>query len=162
MGNTVDGMCKTRAKHLAFVTPRQSTGGASRRRHDRSSVPRLMRLVAVGALAIPIGILGLAGEYADRIVVMHAGHVVESTLVPELFSHPRHPYTAKLITATPKPDMQLADLVAIPGNLADVRRADLPPCRYSARCERHQAKCEAPLPSMSVGPSHLVACWQPL
>ncbi len=106
--------------------------------------------------------LGLAGEYADRIVVMHAGHVVESAPVPDLFSHPRHPYTAKLIAATPKPDMQLADLAAIPGNLPDVRRADLPSCRYSARCERHQAKCEAPLPVISVGHSHLVACWEPL
>jgi peptide/nickel transport system ATP-binding protein len=106
--------------------------------------------------------LGLAGEYADRIVVMHAGHVVESAPVPELFSHPRHPYTAKLIAATPKPDMQLADLAAIPGNLPDVRRADLPNCRYSARCERYQAKCEAPLPFTSIGQSHTVACWQPL
>jgi peptide/nickel transport system ATP-binding protein len=106
--------------------------------------------------------LGLAGEYADRIVVMHAGHVVESAPVPELFSHPRHPYTAKLIAATPKPDMRLADLAAIPGNFPDVGRADLPPCRYSARCERHQAKCEAPLPLISIGQSHMVACWQPL
>jgi peptide/nickel transport system ATP-binding protein len=106
--------------------------------------------------------LGLASEYADRIVVMHAGHVVESAPIPELFSHPRHPYTAKAIAATPKPDMQLADLAAIPGNLPDVRRADLPPCRYSARCERHQARCEAPLPLISVGQSHMVACWQPL
>jgi len=106
--------------------------------------------------------LGLAGEYADRIAVMHAGHVVESATVPELFSHPRHPYTAKLIAATPKPDMQLADLAAIPGNLPDVRRADLPNCRYSARCERYQPKCEAPLPLISVGQSHMVACWQPL
>jgi peptide/nickel transport system ATP-binding protein len=106
--------------------------------------------------------LGLAGEYADRVVVMHAGHVVESAPTPELFARPRHPYTAKLIAATPKPDMRLADLAAIPGNLPDVRRADLPSCRYSARCERHQAKCEAPLPLVSVGPSHMVACWQPL
>jgi peptide/nickel transport system ATP-binding protein len=106
--------------------------------------------------------LGLAGEYADRIVVMHAGHVVESAPAPELFARPRHPYTAKLIAATPKPDMQLTELAAIPGNLPDVRRADLPPCRYSARCERHQAKCEAPLPLISVGQSHMVACWQPL
>lgn len=106
--------------------------------------------------------LGLAGEYADRVVVMHAGHVVESAPTPELFARPRHPYTAKLIAATPKPDMRLADLAAIPGNLPDVRRADLPSCRYSARCERHQAKCEAPLPLVLVGPSHMVACWQPL
>jgi peptide/nickel transport system ATP-binding protein len=106
--------------------------------------------------------LGLASEYADRIVVMHAGHVVEIAPVEDLFARPRHPYTAKLIAATPKPDTQLADLAAIPGNLPDVRRADLPSCRYSARCERHQTKCEAPLPFISVGQSHMVACWQPL
>ena len=106
--------------------------------------------------------LALAGEYADRIVVMHAGHVVESAPTAELFARPRHPYTAKLIAATPKPDTRLADLSAIPGNLPDVRRADLPHCRYSARCERREARCEAPLPLLAVGQSHIVACWQPL
>jgi peptide/nickel transport system ATP-binding protein len=106
--------------------------------------------------------LALAGEYADRIVVMHAGHVVESAPAGELFARPRHPYTAKLIAATPRPDMRLADLAAIPGNLPDVRRADLPPCRYSARCERHIARCEAPLPVIAVGEAHEVAFWQPL
>jgi peptide/nickel transport system ATP-binding protein len=106
--------------------------------------------------------LALAGEYADRIVVMHAGHVVESATAGELFIRPRHPYTAKLIAATPKPGTQLADLAAIPGNLPDVTRADLPTCRYSARCERHSKTCDAPLPLVAIGPSHMVACWQPL
>jgi peptide/nickel transport system ATP-binding protein len=106
--------------------------------------------------------LALAGEYADRIVVMHAGHVVERAPADLLFARPRHPYTAKLIAATPKPGAQLSDLAAIPGNLPDVRRADLPPCRYSARCERRTDGCAAPLPLVTVGRSHLVACWQPL
>jgi peptide/nickel transport system ATP-binding protein len=106
--------------------------------------------------------LALAGEYADRIVVMHAGHVVESAPADQLFARPRHPYTAKLLAATPKPGAQLSDLVAIPGNLPDVRRADLPSCRYSARCERRVDGCAAPLPLVAVGQSHLVACWQPL
>jgi peptide/nickel transport system ATP-binding protein len=106
--------------------------------------------------------LALAGEYADRIVVMHAGHVVESAPAGEIFARPRHPYTAKLIAATPKPGTQLPDLAAIPGNLPDVRRADLPPCRYSARCERRVAGCAAPLPLVAVSKSHMVACWQPL
>jgi peptide/nickel transport system ATP-binding protein len=106
--------------------------------------------------------LALAGEYADRIVVMHAGHVVESAPADQLFARPRHPYTAKLIAATPQPGTRLPDLAAIPGNLPDVRRADLPPCRYGARCERRVAGCEAPLPLVAVGQSHMVACWQPL
>jgi peptide/nickel transport system ATP-binding protein len=93
---------------------------------------------------------------------MHAGHVVERAPADLLFARPRHPYTAKLIAATPKPGAQLSDLAAIPGNLPDVRRADLPPCRYSARCERRTDGCAAPLPLVTVGRSHLVACWQPL
>jgi peptide/nickel transport system ATP-binding protein len=106
--------------------------------------------------------LALAGEYADRIVVMHAGHVVESAPADQLFARPPHPYTAKLIAATPKPGAQLSDLAAIPGNLPDVRRADLPSCRYSSRCERRADACAAPLPLVTVGQSHMVACWQPL
>ena len=45
--------------------------------------------------------LGLAAEYSDRIAVMHAGHIVETAPTAALFAAPRHPYTAKLIAATP-------------------------------------------------------------
>ena len=106
--------------------------------------------------------LGLAGEYADRIVVMHAGHVVETAPTAELFAHPRHPYTAKLLAATPESDTRLASLAAIPGGLPDLRRSDLPPCRYSARCERVADICAEPLPRRMVASDHMVACWQPL
>jgi peptide/nickel transport system ATP-binding protein len=106
--------------------------------------------------------LGLAARYCERIVVMHAGHVVETTTAKALFTTPRHPYTAKLIAATPRATMQLADLAAIPGNLPDLRQA-LPPCRYSARCERHDPVCDtAPLPYAEAAPGHVVACWRPL
>lgn len=106
--------------------------------------------------------LGLAADYCDRIVVMHAGHVVESAPTAELFAAPRHPYTAKLVAATPRPDRRLQELASIPGSLPDLRRADLPPCRFSARCERYQAQCDGPLPRRTVGGTHLVACWSPL
>jgi peptide/nickel transport system ATP-binding protein len=51
--------------------------------------------------------LGLAARYCERIVVMHAGHVVEAAPTKELFGMPRHPYTAKLIAATPRATMRL-------------------------------------------------------
>src|SRR5437660_5783654 len=89
--------------------------------------------------------LGLASEYCDRIAVMHAGHLVEMAPTPLLFAAPRHPYTAKLIAATPGDAARLAMLAAIPGSLPDLRRADLPACRYSERCERAMPDCrEAP------------------
>ena len=106
--------------------------------------------------------LALAGERCDRIVVMHAGHVVETAPTAELFAAPRHPYTARLIASTPRPGAALADLRPIPGSVPDLR-GTLPPCRYHQRCERAIAACdEPPLPRLTVGPAHTVACRVPL
>jgi peptide/nickel transport system ATP-binding protein len=107
--------------------------------------------------------LALAAEYCDRIAVMHAGQLVESAPTQLLFARPRHPYTAKLIAATPGEATQLADLAAIRGGLPDLRRADLPACRYSARCERQSEECLVPpLLRHADGEGGLVACRHPL
>jgi peptide/nickel transport system ATP-binding protein len=106
--------------------------------------------------------LGLAAEYCDRIVVMHAGHVVEVAPTAELVRAPRHPYTAKLIAATPHGAASLRALSSIRGNLPDLRRGDLPRCRFSERCDRATAACTAPLPVNEAGIGHLVRCHHPL
>ena len=106
--------------------------------------------------------LALAGQRSARIVVMHAGHVVENAPTADLFVNPRHPYTAELIAATPDSAASLDELAAIPGTLPDLRRADLPPCRYSERCPRKIAACAQPLPITSPGTARVVACWNPL
>jgi peptide/nickel transport system ATP-binding protein len=106
--------------------------------------------------------LALAGQRSARIVVMHAGHVVENAPTAELFANPRHPYTAELIAATPDAAQNLDELASIPGSLPDLRRADLPPCRYSERCPRKLAACAQPLPRPAPGAAHFVACWNPL
>jgi peptide/nickel transport system ATP-binding protein len=106
--------------------------------------------------------LALAGQRSARIAVMHAGHVVENAPTKQLFAHPRHPYTAELIAATPDSAAKLDDLAAIPGSLPDLRRTDLPPCRYSERCPRKIAACAQPLPHSAPDATHIVACWNPL
>jgi peptide/nickel transport system ATP-binding protein len=123
----------------------------------------------IGELAAEIGMatifithdLALAAQRAKHIAVMHAGHVVELADTQELFAHPRHPYTAELIAATPDTAASLDALASIPGSLPDLRRADLPPCRYSERCPRKLAACDQPLPVMAADNPHLVACWNP-
>ena len=106
--------------------------------------------------------LALASQRATRIVVMHAGHVVENAPTQDLFAQPRHPYTAELIAATPDSATSLDELAAIPGSLPDLRRSDLPPCRYSERCPRKIGTCAQPLPQVAFGTEHVVACWNPI
>ncbi len=106
--------------------------------------------------------LAVVAERCDRIVVMHAGHVVETAPAGELFAHPRHPYTARLIASTPRPGAALTDLMPIPGSVPDLRKAQ-PPCRYRGRCERALPECDtAPLPRPDVAALHSVACHHPL
>jgi peptide/nickel transport system ATP-binding protein len=107
--------------------------------------------------------LAMASEYCDRIVVMHAGHVVETAPTGALFANPRHPYTARLIASTPGPEQSIATLASIPGNLPDLRRDDLPNCRFHARCERAQDDCLKDLiPGKNIGNAHTVKCLHPL
>jgi peptide/nickel transport system ATP-binding protein len=106
--------------------------------------------------------LGLAGEYCDRIAVMHAGHVVEIAPTEVLLAHPAHPYTRQLLAATPTPSSTIDTLSSIGGQLPDLRR-ELPPCRFSERCVRKMPQCDLPpLPWTELTPDHLVRCRVPL
>jgi peptide/nickel transport system ATP-binding protein len=107
--------------------------------------------------------LALASEYCDRIVVMHAGHVVEDAPTRELFNRPCHPYTARLIASTPTREGAIASLSSIPGNLPDLRRSDLPKCRFHARCERATGECARDAtPAVTLGDGHRAYCFHPL
>jgi peptide/nickel transport system ATP-binding protein len=55
--------------------------------------------------------LGLAATYCDRIVVMEKGRVVESNAAKAVFTAPEHPYTRKLMRATPRPGASLRELL---------------------------------------------------
>src|SRR5260221_1674677 len=45
--------------------------------------------------------LGVVAEFAQQMVVMYAGRVVEEGSVAELFAHPKHPYTEGLLHSIP-------------------------------------------------------------
>jgi peptide/nickel transport system ATP-binding protein len=105
--------------------------------------------------------LAVVAERCERIVVMHAGHVLERARTADLFAAPRHHYTARLIATTPRAGAKLGDLHPIPGSVPDLR-GRLGPCRYRARCDAAAAVCdEQTLPSRAVGADHVVACHFP-
>jgi peptide/nickel transport system ATP-binding protein len=55
--------------------------------------------------------LGLAAAYCDRVVVMEKGQVVETAASRTIFTAPVHPYTRRLMRATPRPGIGLRDLL---------------------------------------------------
>jgi peptide/nickel transport system ATP-binding protein len=46
--------------------------------------------------------LGVVQHVSHRIAVMEAGGIVETGTVEEVFDHPRHPYTRRLLSAVPR------------------------------------------------------------
>ncbi len=63
--------------------------------------------------------LGMAALYCNNICVMQKGEIVEKNSVINLFQNPTHPYTKKLIAASPGPKSKLEDLTAIPEEMED-------------------------------------------
>ncbi|GGC53620.1 ABC transporter ATP-binding protein [Chelatococcus reniformis] len=107
--------------------------------------------------------LALASEYCDRAVVLHAGQVLEQGPVSEVLTSPRHPYTRMLLDSLPYGKDDIGQLKAMGGGLPDLRRNDLPCCRFAERCPQVEPACRGlPLPERRFGPTHIVRCQHPL
>jgi peptide/nickel transport system ATP-binding protein len=55
--------------------------------------------------------LGLAARYCQRVVVMEQGRLVEEAAPLTLFHSPQHPYTKRLVAASPTASSRVEDLV---------------------------------------------------
>jgi peptide/nickel transport system ATP-binding protein len=86
--------------------------------------------------------LGLAATYCDRVVVMEKGCVVETAPSREIFTAPSHPYTRKLMRATPRPGTSLRDLLPEDESSYEARPPTLTPTESAARSN---GKSGAPL-----------------
>jgi oligopeptide/dipeptide ABC transporter ATP-binding protein len=108
--------------------------------------------------------LGVIAGHTDRVAVMYAGQIVETTDTVTLFSRPRHPYTEALFEALPDAaGAQLTRLYNIPGMPPDLTA---PPkgCRFAARCRYVQDKCRTVDPELitDAGTSHDYRCFFPV
>jgi oligopeptide transport system ATP-binding protein len=104
--------------------------------------------------------LGVVARYADRVVVMYGGRVVEQGPARALYRNPRHPYTRGLLASVPRLDGVAGErLVPIEGSPPDL--AALPPgCAFAPRCRFATEACRSTRPQLrAVGESaHLHAC----
>jgi oligopeptide/dipeptide ABC transporter ATP-binding protein len=103
--------------------------------------------------------LGIVAEMCDRVLVMYAGHIVESGTVETIFRSPRHPYTIGLMNSLPKLTEDEEWLEPITG--APPSLIDLPPgCPFHPRCFLAREKCRHENPPLAPveGSGHLSAC----
>jgi oligopeptide/dipeptide ABC transporter ATP-binding protein len=110
--------------------------------------------------------LSVIRQVSDRIAVMYVGRVVEVGDSELLYEHPRHPYTAALLSAVPRPETSeksARQRIVLGG---DVPSPVDPPsaCVFHPRCPRfHAGRCDVDLPLLQqFEGDHEAACHYPL
>jgi peptide/nickel transport system ATP-binding protein len=103
--------------------------------------------------------MGIVAEMTRKVVVLYAGRVAEVSDTRNVYSNPKHPYTAALLQSVPRIDRK-KNLIPIPGNIPNLIT---PPtgCRFHPRCTFMIDKCSGEQPPLeSVGDGREVACYR--
>jgi oligopeptide/dipeptide ABC transporter ATP-binding protein len=112
--------------------------------------------------------LSVVRHVSDRVAVMYLGRIVEQAPTQQLYEHPRHPYTAALLSAVSVADPDLADRRERILLTGDVPSPIAPPtgCRFHPRCPKAQEQCSVDDPALEVRDAdpatHLTACHFPV
>jgi oligopeptide/dipeptide ABC transporter ATP-binding protein len=108
--------------------------------------------------------LGVIAQAAEKVAVMYAGKIVESSAVEEIFAHPLHPYTQGLLESIPARCVDSVGrgdyLKTIPGTVPSLYNI-APGCRFYDRCSYVDEECAGKDPPLvEIQPGHFVSCWK--
>lgn len=106
--------------------------------------------------------LATEAEVSDRIMIMYAGRIAEIGTNQQIYGKqgPAHPYTRRLLAATPRLHEKVESLAFIPGTPPDLLK---PPsgCKFHLRCDVKMEQCDKEEPPMKeIEKDHFVACWR--
>jgi oligopeptide/dipeptide ABC transporter ATP-binding protein len=107
--------------------------------------------------------LSVIRQIADRIAVMYLGKIVELGDSESIYEHPKHPYTAALLSAVPRATAGGRERIVLSG---DVPSPVDPPsaCVFHPRCPRfHEGHCDVETPQLrELTHGQSAACHYPL
>ncbi|HWO72330.1 MAG TPA: ABC transporter ATP-binding protein [Dehalococcoidia bacterium] len=104
--------------------------------------------------------LGVVARYADRVNVMYAGKIIETSTAEKVYADPRHPYTLGLLRSVPRLDQatgeKLIPIEGLPPDLGNLPKG----CSFYSRCTYRIDKCKEEYPPLQlVDENHYAACW---
>lgn len=102
--------------------------------------------------------LSLEAEIADRVCVMYGGKIMELADNKDIYQRPLHPYTKRLLAATPRLNKSVGKLDFIEGVPPDLLN---PPtgCLFYERCKERIEKCKDEEPEIKeISKGHYCAC----
>ncbi len=130
----------------------------------QAQVLEVMRDLAVEfgtALVIITHNLGVVARYAERVIVMYAGRIIESGSATDVYHHPKHPYTLGLLKSVPRLDEdrpeKLEAIEGLPPLVIDLPDA----CAFAPRCPYVIDKCSEAMPELKeISPDHWSRCYR--
>ena len=109
--------------------------------------------------------LGVVQFIADEIAVMYLGQIVEYAARADLFTTPRHPYSATLLEAAPslirRKSLGYRRQLAISGDPPSPMTLPVG-CAFASRCPKAQPRCQNDPPALRDYEKGQVACHFPL
>ncbi|HET8607274.1 MAG TPA: dipeptide ABC transporter ATP-binding protein, partial [Gaiellaceae bacterium] len=107
--------------------------------------------------------LSVIRQISDRIAVMYLGRIVETGASEQIYEHPKHPYTAALLSAVPRAGTGGRQRIVLGGDVPSPV-APPPACVFHPRCPRfHKGHCDVETPLLrDLGEHQLAACHYPL
>lgn len=105
--------------------------------------------------------LGVVADFADRILIMYAGEVMEEGKVREIFKTPNHPYTEALLKSVPRLDTESKEeLYSLGGTPPDLL-LEIKGCPFVDRCKYAMKICRKQKPEKTlISPTHRSYCWR--
>ena len=101
--------------------------------------------------------LGIVSQYADKIAVMYAGHIVEFAHKEQLFKNPKHPYTKALLRVIL--DINSNHIETIDGQPPSITEKTSG-CPFFPRCKKSMNVCEKAYPETKrLADCTTVDCW---
>jgi len=106
--------------------------------------------------------LHVVRQIADRMAVMYLGRFVEEGETEAVFTAPRHPYTAALLSANPEPDPdKVHNRIALPAEVPSLFERPSG-CEFHTRCPFVRDRCATEVPGPAVVGASRLTCHFPL